>query len=356
MKKITLIVSALLFGAVMAFAQKDIRNGTGLYEFADEANLWVNTADGTGGAGTMQCDGVFKYAEVEEGHNNVQSEELTDYSVIDGINDKAISLTAFNWIKIWHGIPVNGGGDWVNDFTVTIDVRVPYADSIYALLEVNPASSENGYAAEMEIANLKVGSNDKPWIDDMVPHSTKTLEVNKWYRITYVAKLGEFIKIYVDGEVWNSIEGDFTDSRPAPYSADNHADNAALRVGGNNEQAPANNPQRDADKDIDMVAIFAEALSAQDVADLGQAGNITSIKNTMNSQKILKAYPNPASDVLNIEGSGTYQVYNSIGQVVNQGVVKESTELKVNHLDHGVYFVKLTDINGKTATSKVLVK
>ena len=350
MKKFTLLFSVLVLVAFTVKSQVEVTGGTGLYQFVAEANLFANTATGSG-IGTVQCDGVFKFDPTATDGNldDMASNASSDYSIIDGINDKAISLKAHNWLKIWHGIPVNGGGSYVNDFTVVIDVRVANADGIYSLIEVNPTPATNGFTSELEIVGLQVGSVGAPSSSyDGLGFSTNTLLVDTWYRITYVAKLSEYIKVYVDGVLWHSMDGDFTDSRPAPYSADDHSADAAFKIGGNNEQAPANDPARDGDKDIDLIAVFASALTDAEVAGLGTSGQITSIKDLMLQETKVNFYPNPVSNILNIEGTGNYQLINIIGQVVKQGTVEGSAGISVNRMNSGVYLLKFTNKKGNS--------
>ena len=137
MKKITFLLMA---GILLAtFSLKAQTGLIGFYTFADSEDLWKNTAT-EAGIGTVMCEGVMKFlpdapSTDEDDQPSIEGE---DWEVIDGISDNAIALKAHNWFKVWHGIPANGGGDYVNDFTIVVDVRVADAGGIYSLLEVNP--------------------------------------------------------------------------------------------------------------------------------------------------------------------------------------------------------------------------
>ncbi|MGN0087971.1 MAG: C25 family cysteine peptidase [Candidatus Limimorpha sp.] len=68
-------------------------------------------------------------------------------------------------------------------------------------------------------------------------------------------------------------------------------------------------------------------------------------------------YPNPASNVINIESNATnieYQLINNIGQVVKSGVVNGSAQIDVNAFE-GVYFLKVV-ADGDTMVKKVVIK
>ena len=344
------------------FSKAQLNVGTGLYEFADETDLFKNSAIGTG-TGTIMCEGVFKFDSTATDNNldDMASTELTDYMISSGINNNAISLKAHNWFKVWHGIPANGGSNsWVNDFTVVIDVRVADMSGIYSLVEVNPTPKATGYTSEMEIANGKVGTLGAPVSDaEAFGYSDNTLTADTWYRITYVAKLGEYIKVFVNGELWHSMEGNFTDGRPSLYGSDSYPGKAAMKICGNNEAAPDNNPPRDGDKDVDMIAIFGNPLTDVDVAILGNAGDGTSgIKQLMVKYNSLSIFPNPASDVINVvvKNYSKLELINTIGQVVKSYTVNGNTTIDISSFNKGIYFAKITDINGNTISKKLVIE
>jgi hypothetical protein len=71
----------------------------------------------------------------------------------------------------------------------------------------------------------------------------------------------------------------------------------------------------------------------------------------------VKLYPNPTSNVLNIESLGTIQtisVYNVLGQeVINKALNSTSTSLDVSSLNSGIYVVK-TVVDGVTSSTKFI--
>ena len=71
----------------------------------------------------------------------------------------------------------------------------------------------------------------------------------------------------------------------------------------------------------------------------------------------VKLYPNPTSNVLNIESLGTIQtisVYNVLGQeVINKALNSTSTSLDVSSLNSGIYVVK-TMIDGNVSSTKFI--
>jgi hypothetical protein len=356
MKKFTLLMAVALLVSISARAQEPI----GLYTFSNADDIWANSATAAG-VGTIMCEGVFKFDPDAEdtSADDMASVELTDYEVIDGISNKAIALKAHNWFKIWHGIAANGGGEYVNDFSVVIDVRVADAAGIYSLVEVNPTPTANGYTSELEIADLKVGSVGAPSSDyDELGFSDKVLAVDTWYRIVYAAKLGTSIDVYVNGEHYIGMTGDFTDARPAPYSADNHADDAAMKIGGNNEAAPANDPPRDGDKDIDLIAIYNVGLSADEVAALGAPGTWVGVKDQQVAIADFSIYPNPAKDMLYVSGAelAKIEIISVSGQLIKSIVLDGQNSIDISSLNAGMYLVKGTDNSKAVSIEKLIVE
>lgn len=77
-----------------------------------------------------------------------------------------------------------------------------------------------------------------------------------------------------------------------------------------------------------------------------------------NKSSSVKLYPNPAVNDLYISGKTTQskvEIYNVVGkQVKEYGNILQSVD--VSDLNTGVYFVRLTDVNGKTVISKFIKK
>ncbi|WP_396137672.1 T9SS type A sorting domain-containing protein [Flavobacterium sp.] len=84
--------------------------------------------------------------------------------------------------------------------------------------------------------------------------------------------------------------------------------------------------------------------------------NTTMSSDSFEASKV-KLYPNPTSNVLNIESGGTIQtisVYNVLGQeVINKALNSTSTALDVSSLNSGIYVVK-TVVDGVTSSTKFI--
>lgn len=68
-----------------------------------------------------------------------------------------------------------------------------------------------------------------------------------------------------------------------------------------------------------------------------------------------KLYPNPASDHININldraDSGEYYIYNSIGQLVKNGICTPTDKISLTDINPGgLYYIQLVEENGNAET------
>ncbi len=160
--------------------------------------------------------------------------------------------------------------------------------------------------------------------------------------------------------MWKQAHGNFLDARPAPYTADYHPDDAAMKIGGNNERSPANNPARDGDKDIDMVAIYNKTVTADVIAILGDPGTWVGVRDNIGADNnYLSLYPNPATDVLNykVKNAVKLEIFNMTGQLCeSREISSQNSSINVGHLNRGIYFVKVTTGKGKQVSRKLILE
>ncbi len=78
-----------------------------------------------------------------------------------------------------------------------------------------------------------------------------------------------------------------------------------------------------------------------------------------------KIYPNPAHDQINIriedqdnlDSQVRFQIINSSGQIVNNGLINESTEqIDISQLTNGIYFLNLTTVDNQRSSLKKFIK
>ena len=67
-------------------------------------------------------------------------------------------------------------------------------------------------------------------------------------------------------------------------------------------------------------------------------------------------YPNPTKGCFTIEGDVSYQLFNSLGQLVLSGVCKGKSQIDVQGLNQGVYFLQLKSGSGIRVEKLVIEK
>jgi hypothetical protein len=110
---------------------------------------------------------------------------------------------SWNYLSCYHGMSANGGGDYINEYTILMDV---YAGS--------------GWNSLYQTAWGGNSNDGDLWIDASTPtaatigvspvgYSTATFDATKWHRIVLSVDNDNFFRAYVDGTL-------FLDGTPQP--------------------------------------------------------------------------------------------------------------------------------------------
>ncbi len=95
------------------------------------------------------------------------------------------------------------------------------------------------------------------------------------------------------------------------------------------------------------------------VAKLGASTCGTSVSTDKFNKLNVNVYPNPTNDIVNIETQETlqnYEVYNVLGQQIQQGNFNSNNQINLHGATTGTYFIKVTTTQGSVATVKVVKK
>ncbi|MBE6337875.1 MAG: T9SS type A sorting domain-containing protein [Lentimicrobiaceae bacterium] len=98
-----------------------------------------------------------------------------------------------------------------------------------------------------------------------------------------------------------------------------------------------------------------EGLHCEFVTSCIDTTNVNEIE--VNNVKF-DVYPNPATDVINITSNAPryeYQMINSLGQVVLEGVSSEDNTISVANMQNGIYFLKLV-ADGEMKINKIIIQ
>lgn len=178
-------------------------------------------------------------------------------SVIQGYRDgdKAIRIGVGNFYTAEHGIAANGGGNYVNQYTLVIDFSVPdlstggNSQEFRCLLQTDPANSNDADFGINRNAKLGIGESG---------YSLQGVSEKEWYRLVIVADLGNSFNYYLDGRLIHegssfAKDGRFALDKKVLFCADDNGEDNLI--------------------DVSTVAIYGKNLSAAEVAQLGGFGH-----------------------------------------------------------------------------------
>jgi uncharacterized protein YjdB len=123
-------------------------------------------------------------------------------SVAGPNNSKAVVAGNNAYFTIYHNIGDNGGGEYTNEYTLMMDIR----------------GSQDGFNNWISVFNNQADNAGEGvlWIDDngyigyaaLGGYSSTGLKPDTWHRVVIAAKLGESLKVYIDGiRVFTASQG-----------------------------------------------------------------------------------------------------------------------------------------------------
>jgi Icc-related predicted phosphoesterase len=179
--------------------------------------------------------------------------EVGTHSFVAGINsgDGAILDPLGSYYICNHGILPNGGGEYVNEWTALMDVKVPASSFGHwvALFQTNVSNSND---ADCFIAyDGTIGVADTGYSSSAVSSET-------WYRIVVSVDNGSFYRIYVDGTLWKEgtiqpVDGRFSLDPQILFFADDDGEDYPIIC--------------------TNLAVWGQALTSAQVSELGTASN-----------------------------------------------------------------------------------
>jgi hypothetical protein len=258
-----------------------------------------------------------------------------------------------SYLDMTHGIPANGGGALVNEWTPQIDFSVPMLDTWYAFFQTLDGD-----------ADLFVAKTEAPDIG-RVPNSIgcgstryteATITADTWYRMLVSVKNEEFFRIYIDGTLWLDA---------APQALDD-------RYGlGSVLQIFQDDDGDDGDIRCSELGIWDVALSEAEADALGDAtttpNGINDLQAGRNSD-LGPNYPNPFAVNTTFpyqvkeKGNVTFRIFNQSGiEVVkiNEGVKLPGSyklELNAASLPNGIYNVQMATERGVSIQKMIIIR
>ncbi|MEO8516789.1 MAG: FN3 domain-containing metallophosphoesterase family protein, partial [Flavobacterium sp.] len=170
----------------------------------------------------------------------------------------AVRKTVGNYFKCTHGVP-NYGQTYPNKYSVMIDFKVPSIGQYYAFMQTNQGNANDG--------DLFINPAGKIGVTAL-NYSNSTVLPNEWYRLVITADVGNEIKMYIDGQLWNPGLPNALNGRYA-------LDPLLLLLADDNGE--------DNQMDVASIGVFNRNLTAAEVATIGGYGHTTApVSNGMN--------------------------------------------------------------------------
>ncbi len=193
----------------------------------------------------------------------VAAEVTYEAAVIDGEDAIAAHLADGAALRVHHGLEPNGGGAYVNDYTIVMDVLFPTVGTWMSLYS-------SGLCGDTPV--LACGSDGEAFVNTATGVGISgnyggTVVANTWHRIALRvdSASGDFCS-FIDGEqVMRNVGSISLDGRWALYSQANGASDWVVLFGDNNGAAEMGEVL------INSATIFGRALSDAELAGLGGA-------------------------------------------------------------------------------------
>jgi hypothetical protein len=124
----------------------------------------------------------------------------------------AVRIGPGSFYRCYHNIPANGGGSWVNEYSLMIDFKVPSIGVWYCFFQTNYQNTNDGEAFINTAGQLGVAATG---------YSLYTILPNEWYRLIISADLGSGYKYYLDGQLLQDGGAQILDGRFSLYPQGN---------------------------------------------------------------------------------------------------------------------------------------
>jgi len=208
-------------------------------------------------SGFWNFDNSANLVQAQVGANLVAQGAFTQVAGPTGTNF-AVRKTVGNYFKCTHGVP-NYGQTYPNKYSVMIDFKVPSVGQYYSFMQTNQSNANDG--------DLFINPAGKIGVTALT-YSNSTILPNEWYRLVITADVGNAIKMYIDGQLWNPGLPNTLNGRYA-------LDALLLLLADDNGE--------DNQMDVASIGVFNRALTAAEVTTIGGYGHTPApVTNGMN--------------------------------------------------------------------------
>lgn len=179
--------------------------------------------------------------------------EVGTHTAVAGIStgDGAVADGIGSYLICSHGIAPNGGGSYVNNWTLLLDVKFPASSAGYwmSLYQTNSSNGNDGDCFISTSRTIGVGATG---------YTSRIVQAQVWYRIVISVSNTNFYRIYVDGAKWlegtvQSLDGRFSLDPAILLFADENGEDYPIHC--------------------TTAAVWGQALNDSQVSSLGNASN-----------------------------------------------------------------------------------
>jgi hypothetical protein len=169
-------------------------------------------------------------------HSMVNGPAASDYAVKIGVGSHYIMT---------HGMASNGGGNFINEYSLQIDFKVPATDVWHCFYQTSPQNNNDGDCFINPTGHIGVAATG---------YSPDAVTIDEWYRMVITVDNGNSYSYYLDGILINQAVVQDVDGR---FSLDSILLMFADEDGEDNEII------------VSEIAIWDQVLSQADVTNLG---------------------------------------------------------------------------------------
>lgn len=168
-------------------------------------------------------------------------------------NDYAAKIGPGSYYTMTHNIQPNGGGTFVNEYTLQIDFKVQSTNVWHCFFQTNPSNTTDGDCFINPSGKIGVAATG---------YAATSIQPDTWYRLVISVDNGSFYSYYIDG--YNLFTGN-VQSIDGRFSLEN----VLLMF--------ADEDGEDNDIIVSEIAIWDRPLSAPEVRSIGGFGHILNV-------------------------------------------------------------------------------
>ncbi|HLO58415.1 MAG TPA: fibronectin type III domain-containing protein [Bacteroidales bacterium] len=139
-------------------------------------------------------------------------------------DNHAVMIGSGSYYKMNHGIQPNGGGNYVNEYSLMVDFKVPALGVWHSFFQTSVNNGNDGDFFINTTGNIGVAA---------VGYSDYAIEPDQWYRLVISVKNGNHFTCYLDGKpflsgITQDIDGRFSLENQLLVFADNDGEDGEI--------------------------------------------------------------------------------------------------------------------------------